>query len=107
MVPLGEDFEITDPIVAAEEAVAALRDRDVDHVIALSHTGDSDEDLAAAVDIDAILGCHLYSERIEHRHGTLLTRPGATGAVLLEATLSEPGTVTRHEVAEGPLDTTV
>jgi 2',3'-cyclic-nucleotide 2'-phosphodiesterase (5'-nucleotidase family) len=107
MVPLSAEFEFIDPIVAAEEAVTALRDRDVDHIVALSHVGPGDDDLAAAVDIDAILGGHIHSERIDHIHDTLLTRPGANGGVLLEITLESSASATRHEVANAPLDTSV
>jgi 2',3'-cyclic-nucleotide 2'-phosphodiesterase (5'-nucleotidase family) len=107
MTTVPERSEFTDPIAAGEEAVAALRDRDVDHIVALSHVGAGDEDLAAALDVDAILGGHVHSERIEYIDGTLLTRPGADDRVLLEATLGDSSEATRHEVADGPIDTEV
>jgi 2',3'-cyclic-nucleotide 2'-phosphodiesterase (5'-nucleotidase family) len=107
MAPVLEDFEFTNPIVAGEEAVAELRDRDVDHIVALSHLGTGDDDLAAALDIDAVLGGHAHSERNDRVRDTLCTRPGANGRALLEVTLGEPVSATRHEVADGPLDTQV
>lgn len=107
MTTVPDGFEFTDPVVAAEEAVSELRDRGVDHVVALSHVGSGDDEIAAAVDIDAILGGHAHSERIERANDTLFTRPGANGRVLLEITLGDPASATRHEVAEAPLDTAV
>lgn len=101
------DLEFTDPISAAETAVGALREQSVDHVVALSHLGSGDDELASAVDVDVILGGHVHSERVEQRDGTLLTRPGANGTALLEVTLGELPEATRHEVADGPLDETV
>ena len=108
MVPsLSDEFGFTDPITAADEAVTALHDQSVDHIVALSHVGHGDADLAAAVDIDVVLGGHIHSERIEYKHDTLLTRPGPNGAVLLEITLDGSPTATKHEVSNGPIDATV
>ncbi|MEF8806679.1 bifunctional metallophosphatase/5'-nucleotidase [Natronomonas sp.] len=99
----AQSLSLTDPIEEARRAVDALRDRDVDHVVALSHLGRADERLAAACDIDVVLGGHVHSERIERTAGTLLTRPGAGGKVVLEIDLAADE-VTRHTVAEAPLD---
>ncbi|MFC7175807.1 bifunctional metallophosphatase/5'-nucleotidase [Halosegnis marinus] len=104
--PATEDVEFTDPYAAAEEAVAALRAEGVDYVVALSHLGTGDETLAAEVDVDVVLGGHNHAERVERLNGTLLTRPGVNGEVLLEVTLPDRE-VTRHVVADGPLDESV
>ncbi|WP_246282725.1 bifunctional metallophosphatase/5'-nucleotidase [Natronomonas halophila] len=99
----AQTLSFTDPIEEARRAVEALRDRGVDYVVALSHLGRGDERLAAACDIDVILGGHVHSERVERTAGTLLTRPGGGGKVVLEIDLAA-NEVTRHAVAEAPLD---
>jgi 2',3'-cyclic-nucleotide 2'-phosphodiesterase (5'-nucleotidase family) len=93
----------TDPIAEAEHAVETLRDRGVDHVVALSHLGRADDRLAAACDIDVILGGHVHTERIERVAGTLITRPGSGGGIILEINLEERS-VTRHVVADATPD---
>ena len=100
--PAATGLRLGDPVPAAEEAVAELRARDVDYVVALSHLGRGDEALAAAVDVDVVLGGHVHSERIERIDGTVLTRPGVNGRVVMEVSLPD-GEVTRHAVADGPL----
>lgn len=92
-----------DPIPAAHRAVEALRDRDVEYVVALSHLGQGDDRLAAACDVDIILGGHVHTERIERIGETLLTRPGSGGKTVFEIDV-ESRTVTRHVAKEGPLD---
>lgn len=98
-----DELEFLDPIEAARDAVETLRERGVDYVVALSHLGRADERLAAACDIDIILGGHVHSERVERVAGTILTRPGSGGNTLLEVDLST-GDVDRHVVADGPKD---
>lgn len=106
--PVASELTFTDPIQAARETVADLRARGADYVVALSHLGRGDDDLAAAVDVDAILGGHVHAERIDHVAGTLCTRPDAGGHVLLEIELGPDGpSATRHAVADGPLDDAV
>ena len=102
--PSAKALTFADPFEAAREAVADLRERGVDYVVALSHLGSDDAELAATVDVDVVLGGHVHSERIERVNDTLLTRPGANGHVLLEVELDGTPEVTRHEVADGPLD---
>ena len=97
------DLAVGDPIAAARDAVGALRDRGVDHVVALSHLGRGDDRLAATCDVDVVLGGHVHSERIERIDGTVLTRPGSGGGTLLEVDL-RTGEVRRHDVADGPVD---
>jgi 2',3'-cyclic-nucleotide 2'-phosphodiesterase (5'-nucleotidase family) len=97
-------LEFTDPIAAASRAVDALGDRGADVVVALSHLGRADDRLAAATEVDVVLGGHVHSERVERVAGTLLARPGDGGHLVLEVDL-ETGQVTPHPVAEGPLDT--
>ncbi len=107
MAPAVDNLTFTDPVAEARTAVAELRNRQVDHIVALSHVGSSDDDLAAALDVDAILGGHIHNERLEHRHGTLLTRPGAGGQILFEITLDENVSATRYDVTDAPIDHSV
>ena len=104
--PEATQLTFTDPIAATREATERLRAEGADHVVVLSHLGRGDERLAAACDVDVILGGHVHSERMERVAGTLLTRPGTGGEVVLEIDLSTLD-VTRHVVADGPLDETL
>jgi 2',3'-cyclic-nucleotide 2'-phosphodiesterase (5'-nucleotidase family) len=85
--PAAAPLTFTDPYEAAEEAVADLRDEGVDYVVALSHLGGGDDELARRVDVDAILGGHVHSVRTEHVDGTLCTRPGVNGHEFVEVEL--------------------
>ncbi|CQH58817.1 5'-nucleotidase family hydrolase [Halobacterium hubeiense] len=100
--PMASDLTVTDPIEATREASEQLREAGADYVVALSHLGRGDEELAAATDVDAVLGGHIPAERVERLDDTLLTRPGSGGEVVLEVDLSA-GEVTRHVVADAPV----
>ena len=100
--PHAKALEFTDPIAEAERAVAELRERGVDFVVCLSHLGRGDEELAASVDLDVVLGGHVHSERVEYVDDTVLTRPGVNGRVTLEISLPDKE-VTRHLVEDGPV----
>ncbi|MFB6112448.1 MAG: bifunctional UDP-sugar hydrolase/5'-nucleotidase [Halobacteriaceae archaeon] len=103
--PAAADLTVTDPIEAGVEAAESLRADGADIVIALSHLGQGDEQLAVAADVDVILGGHVHSERIERIGEVVLTRPGVNGHVLLEVSVANgETTVTRHSVTEGPVD---
>jgi 2',3'-cyclic-nucleotide 2'-phosphodiesterase (5'-nucleotidase family) len=104
--PNANGLTFTDPIAAAERIASQLREEGADIVVALSHLGRGDEALAHAVDVDVILGGHVHSERIEQLNGTLVTRPGVNGHVLLEVTFDDgPGPdIARHRVADAPRD---
>ncbi|MFB6096250.1 MAG: bifunctional UDP-sugar hydrolase/5'-nucleotidase [Haloferacaceae archaeon] len=103
--PDAADLTFTDPIDAVEGALAELRARGVDHVVVLSHLGAGDDDLAAAVDVDVILGGHVHTERCERVAGTLLTRPGVNGRAVWEVHLGDgdPEAV-RHDPADADPD---
>ncbi|WP_435347603.1 bifunctional metallophosphatase/5'-nucleotidase [Haloarchaeobius sp. HRN-SO-5] len=103
--PNATALHFTDPVAAAEDAVAALRDAGAEYVVAVSHLGSDDEELAVAVDVDCILGGHVHSVVEEWIDETLLLRPGVNGAAIYEVDLAPDGpTVTRHDPADGPLD---
>ncbi|MEF8779899.1 MAG: 5'-nucleotidase C-terminal domain-containing protein [Haloferacaceae archaeon] len=100
--PEAASLSFTDPLPEARSAVEALRDRGVDHVVAVSHLGAGDDDLAS-LEVDAVLGGHVHAERIDYEGDTVLTRPGVNGHVVLEVELPSDGgrpSVTRHVVGE-------
>jgi 2',3'-cyclic-nucleotide 2'-phosphodiesterase (5'-nucleotidase family) len=84
--PEAVDLGFDDPLPAARRAIDHLRGEGVDYLVALSHLGQGDDDLAG-LDFDAVLGGHVHSERAAVVDGTLLTRPGQNGHVLLEVDL--------------------
>ena len=90
--PAAAPLTFTDPYEAAEQAVDELRAEGVDYVVALSHLGGGDDELARRVDVDAILGGHVHSVRTEHVDGTLCTRPGVNGHEFVEVELGNGGT---------------
>ncbi|GAB7094827.1 5'-nucleotidase C-terminal domain-containing protein [Halolamina litorea] len=85
--PAAATLSFTDPYEAAEEAVADLRAEGVDYVVALSHLGGGDDELARRVDVDAVLGGHVHSVRTEYVDGTLCTRTGVNGHQFVEVEL--------------------
>ncbi|MFB6177309.1 MAG: bifunctional UDP-sugar hydrolase/5'-nucleotidase, partial [Halobaculum sp.] len=89
--PAAADLGFDDPIPAAEEAVAELLAEGVDHVVAVSHLGQGDDDIAALEGVDLVLGGHVHSERVEHVAGTLVTRPGVNGEKIVEVELGDDG----------------
>ncbi|MFB6250735.1 MAG: bifunctional UDP-sugar hydrolase/5'-nucleotidase, partial [Halobellus sp.] len=105
--PMAGELMFTDPYEAAERAVSELQSREVDHVIALSHLGGGDDDLARRVDVDVILGGHVHSERDDWIAGTRLLRPGANGHVIFEIEIDSDVDggidVARHETAHAPV----
>jgi len=106
MCPGASELTFTDPVAAVSREADSLRERGVDAVVVLSHLGGDDDELARQTDVDAILGGHVHTERIDRVDGTILTRPGANGHTLLAVDLAD-GTVDRHAVEEGPMDETV
>jgi 2',3'-cyclic-nucleotide 2'-phosphodiesterase (5'-nucleotidase family) len=101
--PEATDLSFRDPVAAGRAAADDLRAAGADHVVALSHLGRGDRDLAASVDVDAVLGGHLHTEAAERVDGTPLTRPGVNGRAVYELDLAA-GEVRRHPVAEAPVD---
>jgi UDP-sugar diphosphatase len=102
--PMAADLSFADPYEAAERAVSDLRAAGVDHVVALSHLGGGDDELARRVDVDAVLGGHVHAERHDRVDDALLLRPGANGRVLYEVTVDDDSvSATRHETADAPL----
>ncbi len=97
---VGVGFE--DPLASARDAVAELRAAGVDRVVALSHLGDGDAELARETDVDAVLGGHLHSETVDRVAGVPVVRPGVNGHRLAEVSL-DGGEVTMHSVADGPV----
>lgn len=86
----ADHLEVRDPVAAVADAVDELSARDVDRVVACSHAGEVDDEIAAETDVDAVLGGHRHDERIDYVDGTVLVRPGAAGRALVEVHLDEP-----------------
>ncbi|WP_435333218.1 bifunctional metallophosphatase/5'-nucleotidase [Haloarchaeobius sp. TZWWS8] len=97
----GLTFNVRDPVsVGTREAERLRREDDAEYVVAVSHCGD-DTELAAAADVDVILGGHDHEPRDEVVAGTRLVRPGAAGRRLAEVRVEPDGTETRwHDVTE-------
>jgi len=101
--PMAADLTFDDPLPAAREAVAALADRGVDRTVVLSHLGAGDDELAATLEVDAVLGGHVHTRRVERVDGTLLVRPGVNGGAVAEVSLAGDPTARLHESAGAPL----
>jgi 2',3'-cyclic-nucleotide 2'-phosphodiesterase (5'-nucleotidase family) len=99
--PKAAGLTFTDPVDATRRVAANLRDRGAAHVAVLSHLGAGDEALARATDVDAVLGGHVHSRRVDEVAGTLLTRPGANGRAVAEVDLAA-GEARLHET-DGPV----
>lgn len=93
------DLEVTDPVQAARDAVATLRDEGVDHVVCLSHLGESDA-VAAAVDLDLVLEGHHHDRRVERVDGTPIARSAGNGDDLTEVTLDDGASFEVHHVEQ-------
>ena len=94
--PMAKTLSFTDPITAVQTAAESLRAEGIDRLVVLSHLGSGDDDLAAAVDADVILGGHLHSRRQDRVAGTLLVRPEVNGQAIHEIDLDGRPTVTRY-----------
>lgn len=81
------DVTITDPYEAAGNAVETLRSRGVDYIVALSHLGERDDQLARTTEIDLILGGHDHRSRAECVDGTSIVHSGVNGSAIAEVTL--------------------
>ncbi|SHH37563.1 bifunctional metallophosphatase/5'-nucleotidase [Halobaculum gomorrense] len=112
--PSAAEMTFTDPYEAARDAVAAMEasvggdgadGEGIDYVVAVSHLGGGDDDLARVDGVDLVLGGHIHSERAEEVDGVLCTRPGVNGETVLEVTLDDDGaSVRRHSPADAPVD---
>jgi 2',3'-cyclic-nucleotide 2'-phosphodiesterase (5'-nucleotidase family) len=106
--PAAADLTVSDPIEVGTKTARDLRTAGVDVVIALSHLGQGDEELAVTADVDVVLGGHVHSERQERVAETILTRPGVNGHVVFELLFDgDTWTVNRRPVAEGPVEESV
>lgn len=94
--PAATDLTFTDPYEAAADATRELRDAGADFVVALSHLGGGDDELARHVDVDVVLGGHVHAVRTEYVDGVLCTRPGVNGHTLIEVELDAHGATARE-----------
>ncbi len=111
--PGAQSLTFTDPIPAAVEAIEALRDRSVDHVLCVSHLGERSGhndaiDLARKAAIDVILDGDLDDRpRIDWINDTLIVRTSGKGIDLSEIIYDGSWTATLHTVAEAAVSQTV
>jgi len=103
MNPAARGVEFTDPVPAIRREVAALRARDVDHVVVISHCGRLDEQIARETDVDAILGGHVHDVYENVIDGTAVVRPGRAGRYVSVIELDGPH-VTVYEVDDEHVD---
>ncbi|WP_323676477.1 bifunctional metallophosphatase/5'-nucleotidase [Halorubellus sp. PRR65] len=107
--PNATDVAFADPISRGERAADACRAAGAEFVVAVSHLGIDDEELAVAADVDVVLGGHVHSEVVERVDDAVLLRPGVNGRVAHEVALDvdDDGDrsvdVTRHETADAPV----
>jgi 2',3'-cyclic-nucleotide 2'-phosphodiesterase (5'-nucleotidase family) len=105
--PNATGVRFGDPVAAAREGVAAVRERGVDHVVVVSHWGD-DRPLARALDVDLVVGGHDHEATVDRVAGTVVCRPGGTGRSLASVELRDgEAVVEHHDVAAGPVDAAV
>lgn len=102
--PQAADLTFTDPFEAAERAVEELRAEGVDYVVACSHLGGGDDELARRVDVDVVLGGHVHAVRTDVVDGTLCTRPGVNGEAFLEVTLPDADTASDTAAGDAAAD---
>lgn len=95
---LAREATATDPVPAAREELAALRDRGVDHTVVLSHCGAHDERVARETDADAVVGAHVHERLLAVVDGTPLVRPGGPDAVVELALGAPEPAVTVHRL---------
>ncbi|WP_435358760.1 bifunctional metallophosphatase/5'-nucleotidase [Haloarchaeobius sp. DFWS5] len=107
MNPNADALDFRDPIPAARDALAAVRERDVDHTVLLSHCGSEDDSLAEALDVDVILGGHAHDERIARIEETLVVRPGPNASGLGEVVFEDRPRAYRHPLRDAPVDEAV
>ena len=100
--PNATNVAFANPIAAGERAAEACRAAGAEFVVAVSHLGTEDDELAVAADVDVVLGGHVHSEVVERVDDAVLLRPGVNGHVAYEVELDRADgvEVTRHETAD-------
>ena len=115
--PMAAALSFDDPVAAARDALAEMRTAvaergggedagaaapGLDYAVVLSHLGAGDDDLARALDVDAVLGGHVHSRRNEVVAGTRVVRPGVNGETVVEVELG--GNASDGAMADGSGD---
>ena len=113
--PGASALSFTDPIEAARTAVEDLRNKNVDHIICISHLGNEenhgegeDDELIRSVDVDVVLGGHTHNQpRIDWIDETLYVRGSGEAVDLMAVEFDGEWTAERQLVSEVPCDSTV
>ena len=84
----GPDIVFNPPLAAGQEAVARLRERGASVVAAVTHQEIAeDKALAAAADLDVILGGHEHDPLVAEERKTLITKAGSDARYLVQVDL--------------------
>ncbi len=84
----GPDIVFDPPLAAGQEAVARLRARGASVVAAVTHQEMAeDKALAAAADLDVILGGHEHDPLVAEERKTLITKAGSDARYLVQVDL--------------------
>ena len=84
----GPDIVFNPPLAAGQEAVARLRERGASVVAAVTHQEMAeDKALAAAADVDVILGGHEHDPLVAEERKTLITKAGSDARYLVQVDL--------------------
>ena len=88
MAPTASELDFREPLAAAREAVAAVRERGLDATVVLAHVGEPlGAKLAAELDVDAVLDGHTHEPCVDVVDGTAYARPGNAAGHFVHATV--------------------
>lgn len=86
MAPAAAEFDFRDPAEPVREALDEVRERGVDATVLLAHLGEPvGEELAASLDVDAVLDGHRHDPHVDAFDGTAYGRPGNGARHLVHA----------------------
>jgi 2',3'-cyclic-nucleotide 2'-phosphodiesterase (5'-nucleotidase family) len=87
-----------DPVAAVRRESGRLRDSGVDYVVALSHCGTHDREIAAETDVDALVGGHVHRKQCEVVDETAFVRTSSGGHEIAEVQLGPTPSASIHEI---------
>lgn len=104
MAPAAASLRTTDPVDAANEAAATLRENGAEIVVVLAHVGW--EELPTALEAAVVLDGHAHTTAANVVEGTAFTRPGVNGSHVAEVRVGpdcDPE-ATLHATVDAPVD---